>query len=153
MVYFYYWQHLSEHTFTLELFNYLLKTIIQEPRPITPVTIGIRYLILEIIYSLESSTYGMPSSHSQFVWYLVGFFCILISSKVRTMNKRKKQIILYLLCGVTTTATAVSYSRLYLGYHTSTQIFAGSFIGFVYGITYGYLLIKVFDDSRKSKIN
>ncbi|CAH8448480.1 unnamed protein product [Schistosoma rodhaini] len=103
-----------------ELSNYLLKYIIKQPRPFPTIHPGIK-------------SSGMPSNHAQFM----GFFCAYIGFFLfirlnQQSFSRQFTTSVYLVCASIT--AVVCYSRVYLLYHTSTQVLVGIMIGGISGI-------------------
>ncbi|CAN8020305.1 dolichyldiphosphatase 1 [Ixodes scapularis] len=107
-------------TILSEGINFILKHVIKEARP----------------YKARDNytEYGMPSSHSQLMWFVATYlaFFVLIrlhhgssSSSWPWENLWKHAVIVcwFLLAGV------VSYSRVYLQYHTWAQVCWGALIG------------------------
>lgn len=101
-----------------EVVNYGLKHFFKEPRP------AMRSLTVDV-------KYGWPSSHAQFIW----FFVVYLNCFVHTRCQGSDRSIVHTLwkCLVSfvsmVVASSVSYSRIYLGYHTENQIFWGGLIG------------------------
>lgn len=96
-----------------EATNVVLKLIIRQPRPITPVT------------NMPADSFGMPSSHAQFM----GFTSVYLLLKLARSHhippfERLLRASLILLVG-----TGVSYSRYYLWYHSGPQVCWGFAIG------------------------
>ncbi|KTG37561.1 hypothetical protein cypCar_00011137 [Cyprinus carpio] len=77
--------------------NWLLKHILQEPRPCGG---G---------HSSVTTEYGMPSSHSQFIWFFVVYFFLFL------------------------------YLRVYLLYHTWSQVIYGGVAGMVMGVVWFFI--------------
>lgn len=102
--------------FANELINLILKKLLKHPRP-------------EGIH--QDGGYGMPSSHTQFMWFFV------ISTMLLLKTQRLKNYLL-ILCAV-----VVSYSRIYLGYHSTLQVLVGAIIGFLNAIAFFTALIKM----------
>ncbi|KAI8911019.1 phosphatidic acid phosphatase type 2/haloperoxidase [Gorgonomyces haynaldii] len=111
-----------------EALNYVLKDSIKEPRPFD-----------------VGTGYAMPSSHAQFVWFFFVVFSHRIEHRFSTL----------LSIGVFGLAAAVSYSRVYLQYHTIEQVWAGAAVGFMSGFFYQLifypLLLRLFKPSKQIK--
>jgi len=111
------------HTATLgvgvilnHLVNQVLKRVYAEPRPV------IREVVLE--------KYGWPSNHSQYMWF-VCMYCVLFI-KYRLHHGRLLSEIGWKVVaagGCLLAALVMSYSRVYLQYHTVDQVIAGAWIG------------------------
>ena len=72
----------------------------------------------------ERIDYGMPSSHSQFMGFLMGMFPHILDLTIFS------QLPKFLAYSMAIAGSAlVSYSRLYLGYHDSRQVVVGFFMG------------------------
>lgn len=128
-----------------ELINKILKHWIKEPRPVDRLHIG--------------EEYGMPSSHSQFIWFFsiyVTLFVLLryrhfyifnylkfyfkILSRLHHMNnnslpfERAGRLLVVLSCWCM--SILVCISRTYLQYHTCSQVIVGSIIGLITGASW-----------------
>lgn len=110
------------------LLNIILKNVIQEIRPsrYSEIVIGDRL----------TSEYGMPSAHSQFLFHLATYYGMQLLFRSFPLPKGFK--LLY-FCGAFTLAIAVSWSRIYLDYHTSLQVIVGGLVGMITGLVW-YLL-------------
>ena len=110
--------------------NNILKRTIKEPRPPTS----------------KKDGYGMPSSHSQFVWYfaIYGLLCLSVS-------RQNPWIRLIYAMGMVGGATGVSISRVWLDYHTVDQVLVGASVGSVIGILWFYI-IAFLSRSLKQKL-
>ena len=104
-----------------EVVNYVLKRVIREPRPATP----------HLDFGSQPK-WGMPSDHSQFVGFAVGYLTLWVVFKwgVRSPHKAVTLLVVYGL------AAAVAYSRNYLGYHTVPQVAVGVALGLFNGIVW-----------------
>lgn len=106
-----------------EAFNWILKHIIKEDRPMESIGNG----------------YGFPSSHSQYMAYFASFLICHLYFRHRFTSTGHRVIdqlwraTVYL--GLTAWSGAVAYSRYYLGYHTPNQIIWGIGIGLFLGIS------------------
>lgn len=107
-----------------EVANQLLKHAIKEPRP--------------MLREGEKmwSPYGMPSAHSQFMWFLCVFAVLWLERRVilrerfpvaASLVKRAEQL------GWVALASVVCYGRIYLRYHTATQVLVGAGVGAALG--------------------
>ncbi|CAI2183092.1 18439_t:CDS:2 [Funneliformis geosporum] len=107
---------------TCEILNTGLKKWIKEKRPSDKIGVG----------------YGMPSSHAQFIAYFTIFSCIYLCYKITFRNNLWK---LPLTFGLIIFSFLVSYSRIYLHYHTTKQVIVGNIFGGAFAI-FWYLLIE-----------
>ncbi|XP_015605852.1 dolichyldiphosphatase 1 [Cephus cinctus] len=108
-----------------EAVNLLLKHTICEARPMKR----------DSLYT----EYGMPSTHAQTMWffaaYVTLFICIRLHySNNSTVSERFWRI--SIIAGCVILASLVTYSRVYLMYHTITQVVCGTIVGIVLGITW-----------------
>ncbi|KAI7795796.1 dolichyldiphosphatase 1 [Triplophysa rosa] len=114
--------------------NWLLKHIVREPRP------------CEGGHSSLTTEYGMPSSHSQFIWFFVVYFFLFLYLRMHQTNNARcvellwRHILSIILLGV---ALCVSYSRVYLLYHTWSQVIYGGVAGMVMGVVWFFITQEV----------
>ncbi|KAF3920333.1 Dolichyldiphosphatase [Dactylellina cionopaga] len=94
-----------------EAVNYVLKRLIKEARP-------------------TSKGYGMPSSHTQFMFFFATYISLWIALRNKFIPKPHKFVLLVALFAL---ATGVATSRVYLQYHTVKQVLAGVAAGLVIG--------------------
>ncbi|KAL7797558.1 PAP2 domain-containing protein [Trichoderma ceciliae] len=118
-----------------EALNFLLKRIIKEERP----------------RRIHGKGYGMPSSHAQFVafWSLSLALFLLVRHKPPSHGKMLTKAKIWeggrpwslverlavSLAGVLV-AAATAWSRIYLNYHTTTQVAAGAAAGLVFALVW-----------------
>ncbi|XP_059162604.1 dolichyldiphosphatase 1-like [Physella acuta] len=101
--------------------NFIVKHIIREPRPLR----GRANLHTE---------YGMPSSHSQFIWFFSSYFTIFLIFRLYRNHSIVDDLWKYVCAGLSVVcAILVSWSRIYLSYHTISQVLLGAVIGIVLG--------------------
>jgi dolichyldiphosphatase len=106
-----------------EAFNLLLKNVIREERPAD---------------LLGDGSYGMPSSHTQFMWFFTTYATIYLSRRLAPKKLRQwKGLVLFALYCLT---IGVTISRIYLGYHTLPQVIAGFAVGCLTGSCWYALL-------------
>lgn len=108
-----------------EISNFVLKNLIKQPRPTSSRDKD----------SGSFSKYGMPSDHSQIMFYFSTFFILLVAFRYSISNNRFTQLMLkgFLIGGSILVAVLVAYSRVYLEYHTYQQIIVGSILGTFFG--------------------
>ncbi|KAM5331145.1 dolichyldiphosphatase 1 isoform 1-T1 [Glossophaga mutica] len=107
--------------------NWLIKHVIQEPRPCggPHATVGTKY--------------GMPSSHSQFMWFFSVYSFLFLYLRMHQTNNARFLDLLWrhvLSLGLLTAALLVSYSRVYLLYHTWSQVLYGGIAGSLMAIAW-----------------
>lgn len=87
--------------------------------------------------------YGMPSAHAQFVAFLTTYLCLWMSFRMRQLYSPLKRGLQS--AGLVVMTVAVSYSRVHLYYHTTTQVLAGVALGCVLGLAY-FLFVALIRD-------
>jgi len=98
-----------------------------------------------------STSFGMPSGHAQFGWWLVGFFLPLIWESYEYKDEdflkpteQKTYVKILQTIGVIVLALVICYSRVYVEKcHTIQQVVVGSIIGVGYGY-FTYWLYRLF---------
>ncbi|XP_001505626.2 dolichyldiphosphatase 1 isoform X2 [Ornithorhynchus anatinus] len=107
--------------------NWLIKNIIRDPRPC-----GGAHLTV-------TTKYGMPSSHAQFMWFFSVYSFLFLYLRMHQTNNARFLDLLWRhvlsLCLVTV-ALLVSYSRVYLLYHTWSQVLYGGIAGSVMAVAW-----------------
>lgn len=103
-----------------ELVNAALKRAIREPRPPS-----------QLRHS-GPTDYGMPSAHAQFGFFFLTYFAAWALRHWRVSAFWRTASIGCVACG----AGAVSYSRVYLRYHSINQVLAGAGVGVGAGLLY-----------------
>ncbi|XP_076455059.1 dolichyldiphosphatase 1-like [Babylonia areolata] len=104
-----------------EAFNWVLKHLIQEGRP-------------KRDRSNLYTEYGMPSSHSQFMWFFATYMTFFIWIRVYRNYSILDDLWKVVVCvGSFFVASVVAYSRIYLEYHTAAQVVWGGVVGVVAG--------------------
>ncbi|EPS40680.1 hypothetical protein H072_5482 [Dactylellina haptotyla CBS 200.50] len=98
-----------------EAVNFILKRLIKESRPT----------------NLKGKGYGMPSSHTQFMFFFATYISLWIAVRNRFLPKFVK---LVLPVGLFALAAGVANSRVYLHYHTAKQVLVGVAAGVVIGL-------------------
>nr|CAD7257305.1 unnamed protein product [Timema shepardi] len=116
-----------------EVLNLILKHTFCEARPIQR----------NALYT----EYGMPSSHSQFMWFFTTYVVYFVFIRLHHMNNNT------LLENVWKTAitipciflaSLVMISRVYLQYHTWKQVLSGALVGFLFGSLWFALTYLIF---------
>ncbi|KAF8397650.1 hypothetical protein HHK36_016570 [Tetracentron sinense] len=98
--------------------NEFIKTSVQQARP-------------ETCTLLETcDSHGWPSSHSQYMFFFAVYFTLLTYKGIGLSSERQKLIVGFIPWPL---ALLTMYSRVYLGYHTVAQVFAGATLGIVIG--------------------
>ncbi|XP_006640716.1 dolichyldiphosphatase 1 [Lepisosteus oculatus] len=110
--------------------NWVLKHIFREPRP------------CEGAHTTLTTEYGMPSSHSQFIWFFFIYsFLFLYLRMHQTNNARCLELLwrhILSIC-LLTVALSVSYSRVYLLYHSWSQVIYGGVAGSIIGAVWFFI--------------
>ncbi|CAL7933405.1 unnamed protein product [Xylocopa violacea] len=105
-----------------ECINFILKHTICEARPMTRDTVHVEY--------------GMPSMHAQFMWFFATYTTLFICMRLHHNNNSsilEKFWRITIIAACIIIAILVTYSRVYLLYHTSSQVLCGAFIGIILG--------------------
>ncbi|MEE6505563.1 hypothetical protein FKM82_005561 [Ascaphus truei] len=100
--------------------NWVIKNIIREPRP------------CEGTHTIITTEYGLPSSHSQFMWFFSVYSFLFLYLRMHQTNNARFLDLLWrhiLSVCLLTGAFLVSYSRVYLMYHTWSQVAYGGVAG------------------------
>ena len=105
--------------------NFIVKNIIQRPRPI-----GHRLI--------NETGYSMPSGHSMVSMAFYGYLIYLIYKYVK--NKNLKISLIVFLCLL---IILVGLSRIYLGVHYTTDVLAGYLLGISYLIIFVFVIKKI----------
>ncbi|OXA62560.1 dolichyldiphosphatase 1 [Folsomia candida] len=116
-----------------EGFNMILKYTIREARP----------LQREINYT----EFGMPSSHSQLMWYFAAYSVYFALFRLHRYPGKGISSHLHkvgIILAVVATALFVTYSRIYLMYHTWAQVSWGAFVGCVFATFWFVMTETVF---------
>ncbi|KAJ3653299.1 hypothetical protein Zmor_012558 [Zophobas morio] len=105
-------------TLCSEALNYCLKHTICEERPIR------RSDLYE--------EYGMPSSHAQFVWFFATYVIYFVIIRLHHMNNNtiiENMSKILIISSSLLMALLVCVSRIYLQYHTISQVLCGAVVG------------------------
>ncbi|GAA5813014.1 hypothetical protein MFLAVUS_006480 [Mucor flavus] len=106
-----------------EALNFVLKENIEQDRP----------------YGHLGDGYGMPSSHSQFIWYFAVYGSLYLLKFIQLDHDIWKVLTIFAMFSL---AILVSVSRIYLGYHTLNQVIIGSLVGIFFGLIW-YTVTKL----------
>ncbi|KEG07753.1 PAP2 family protein [Trypanosoma grayi] len=98
------------------LLNAVLKALVRSPRPPSPVG--------RETHQGASSAHGMPSDHSQFMFFFVSWLMRKadVSGIAMTLTMRGFLIL---------AAVVVAYGRVYNGFHNFPQVLVGALVGIV----------------------
>ncbi|XP_008793550.2 lipid phosphate phosphatase gamma isoform X2 [Phoenix dactylifera] len=109
-----------------QVLNELIKTSVQQSRPATCAA-------LEMCES-----HGWPSSHAQYMFFFAAYFTLLCYKGVVGVASSRSRLFLAFLPWPP--AVLTMYSRVYLGYHTVAQVFAGATLGVVLGVGWFWIV-------------
>jgi dolichyldiphosphatase len=110
-----------------EVINQVIKELVQEVRPAT----------CEALEMCDS--HGWPSSHSQYMCFFAVYATLLSVRRLQFADELRKVFTALLPWPF---ALTVMYSRVYLGYHTTSQVIAGGCLGLILGSLW-YFFINV----------
>nr|CAD1841937.1 unnamed protein product [Ananas comosus var. bracteatus] len=109
-----------------QFLNELIKSSVRQSRPDT-------------CAALETcDSHGWPSSHSQYMFFFATYLTLLCLGKRRRGGSGSLLALLPWPPAILT-----MYSRVYLGYHTVAQVFAGAAIGVVFGALWYWIVNTV----------
>ncbi|KAL8152789.1 hypothetical protein V2J09_010549 [Rumex salicifolius] len=111
-----------------QFINEFIKTTVQQARPVT-------CALLE-----ACDSHGWPSSHAQFMFFFATYFSLLSARKARVCRGGCRNIFVELVNWIL--AVLTMYSRVYLGYHSVVQVFAGAFAGIVIGASWFFAVYR-----------
>ena len=118
------------------ILNYVLKHTIKEARP--------QHITKRSETKLWEQ-YGMPSSHSQFMCFVMVYLVLFVHFRVNNSGGRLTKSLWFLFSlSCLGLAGIVAYGRIYLGYHTWSQVQWGSAIGAVFAIIWFLLTQGLF---------
>ncbi|CAI0446804.1 unnamed protein product [Linum tenue] len=106
--------------------NEVVKTTVQQARPVT----------CELLEMCDS--HGWPSSHSQYMFFFATYFTLLMLKGIGLAQTIRNKGFAFSLAW--SMAVLTMYSRVYLGYHTVAQVFAGASLGLVLGGTWFWVV-------------
>ncbi len=113
------------------LTNFLLKQILQRPRPI-----GHRII--------DESGYSLPSGHSMVSMAFYGFLIYLVYKRIE--NKHLKSFLIALLLVL---IINIGISRIYLGVHYTSDVIAGFLVAISYLIIYANTIKGLILEDKK----
>ncbi|KAG7028007.1 Lipid phosphate phosphatase gamma, partial [Cucurbita argyrosperma subsp. argyrosperma] len=111
-----------------QFINEFIKTSVQQARPET-------CALLEMCDS-----HGWPSSHSQYMFFFAIYFTLLSYKGIGLWGTESKWIMNLLAWSL---ALLTMYSRVYLGYHSVAQVFAGATLGMFLGALWFWVVNSV----------
>lgn len=111
-----------------EFINELIKKSVQQARPDTCVALEM------------CDSHGWPSSHSQYMAFFAVYLSLLVYKGLGISDKWSK-IVTATLPWLFTVLTM--YSRVYLGYHTVAQVYAGGLLGLILGALWFWFVNSV----------
>lgn len=97
--------------------NFVLKRLMKQPRPQSPVL------------NMPEESYGMPSAHSQFMGFLVGYMVVQMYFSPHLPKWDR----VFRISGMSLLAGLVGFARYYLYYHSPAQVAMGLTFGFLLG--------------------
>lgn len=101
-----------------QFINELIKSTFKQARPPT----------CELLESCDS--HGWPSSHSQFMFFFSVYYTLLTHTKLGVLSRNQMGIAAFVVWPM---AVLTLISRVYLGYHSVVQVFAGATLGAILG--------------------
>ena len=107
-----------------EALNAALKRAVKQPRPPSQLRHG-------------PTDYGMPSAHAQFCFFFAAYFALWAARHWRVGAAWRAASV----CAAAAAAAAVTYSRVYLHYHSVAQVLAGGAVGVASGAAW-FLLVE-----------
>mmetsp|Transcript_36370 Transcript_36370/g.65067 ORF Transcript_36370/g.65067 Transcript_36370/m.65067 type:complete len:232 (-) Transcript_36370:42-737(-) len=112
-----------------QIISVSLKEIIQESRPRS----------CQAVQACKS--FGMPSSHSQCISFVTAIYIMIIldrpaESALGRAVQRMQGAALVVACGL------VAWSRVYLGYHTTMQVYVGLSLGVAFGLMWYAVMLR-----------
>ncbi|RZC37769.1 dolichyldiphosphatase 1, partial [Asbolus verrucosus] len=120
-------------TLCSEALNYCLKHTICEERPMRRTDLY--------------GEYGMPSSHAQFVWFFATYVIYFVFIRLHHMNNNtiiENVSKILIISSSLIMAILVCISRIYLQYHTISQVLCGAFVGILFATFWFALTYLVF---------
>ncbi|KAJ3682819.1 hypothetical protein LUZ60_013046 [Juncus effusus] len=112
-----------------QFLNELVKSSVQQSRPET----------CKLLEACDS--HGWPSSHSQYMFFFAIYLTLLALKGKTQVAHGKSQLFFAVLPWPF--AVLTMYSRVYLGYHTVAQVFAGAALGLVLGAGWYWIVNSI----------
>jgi len=104
-----------------EAINLVAKHVIKEPRPSKS-------------HQNLYTEYGMPSSHSQFMWFFATYFALFLLLRLYRNQQIIDDLWKYACAAIgVICAVIVCWSRVYLLYHSVSQVVWGALLGCIVG--------------------
>jgi len=110
--------------------NYILKNIIQRPRP-------------EEFQIITETGFSFPSGHTMISTAFYGYLIYLIYKNI--INKKTKWILIIILSIL---IILIGLSRVYLGVHYISDVIAGFLISISYSVVYSILAKKYINNTK-----
>lgn len=107
----------------------ILKHVLEVPRPCQALAADVRLVTEPLNYKCSSKPHGMPSNHTLNYFLLAVVFSML-------MNSWRWGL------GLSVLALTVGVSRIYLGMHFPSQVFAGALLGSGLGFVFALIFIR-----------
>ena len=82
----------------------------------------------------------MPSAHAQFMMFFAVYTMLFLSKRVRSTSRTERLVV---GLGVQFLAILVTFSRVYLGYHTLEQVVVGNTVGIGTAVIWDVMVHKV----------
>ncbi|CAA6654784.1 unnamed protein product [Spirodela intermedia] len=117
--------------FISQILNELVKKSVQQSRPETCVALEM------------CDSHGWPSSHSQYMFFFAVYFSLLAFRGVGISTRASKVFVAAVSWPL---ALLTMYSRVYLGYHSVAQVFAGATLGIALGILWYWVVNSLLID-------
>ncbi|XP_076642137.1 dolichyldiphosphatase 1 [Halictus rubicundus] len=116
-----------------DFINFVLKHTICEARPMRRDAVFVEY--------------GMPSMHAQFMWFFAAYSTLFICIRLHhnnnsSVSERFWRIATIAACIIV--SLLVTYSRVYLLYHSISQVLYGALIGVILGVIWFLIMHVVF---------
>ncbi|XP_008789073.1 lipid phosphate phosphatase gamma-like [Phoenix dactylifera] len=115
-----------------QVLSELIKTSVQQSRPATCAALEM------------CDSHGWPSSHSQYMFFCAAYLTLLCYKGVVGASSPHSRLFFAVLPWPP--AVLTMYSRVYLGYHTVAQVFAGATIGLVLGVGWFWIVNGILVD-------
>ena len=91
--------------------------------------------------------YGMPSSHTQFMFFFATCIPLFFAASAARKNQNFSNHLALLQFVSYVCATMVAYSRVHFEYHTYSQVFVGALVGIALGVAWTWLYKTVIEKS------